>query len=317
MTSVKSGGLPRRNKIYLERFHYPLRDLPADLVQVLVPRGSPTDTEGTPSRLPKGDCLLRQIPSLAIHTARLVAGTNAQNSHRRHAVVSIDTRRTSHGVSWYPRATTATRRSHGSEKAKTMPNFNVHLYFLFSSFPCLLLTVLYQLQHNCWDVPEILALVDDQIRRRLIQGLVSAVGVVSVLLWYPLVIESESHPELHSVIAVVNLKAVVISYLHVALQMNSFFRWKGMSPRHFLPAFPPAQYKANSFEGIWRWMFEEGIITHNMDFWKPTGSFVPMAFAGKSLIWWRLLRWLKLKIWVHSWAIKDASLPGTMMEGGC
>lgn len=63
MTSVKSGGLPRRNKIYLERFHYPLRHLQADLAQVLVPRGSPRDTEGTPSRLPKGDGLLRQIPS--------------------------------------------------------------------------------------------------------------------------------------------------------------------------------------------------------------------------------------------------------------
>lgn len=135
MTSVKSGGLPRRNKIYLERFHYPLRDLQADLTQVLVPQGSPTDTEGTPSRLPKGDGLLRQIPSLATRTARRVAGTNAQNSHRRHVVVSIDTRRTSHGVSWFPRATTATRMSHGSEKAKTPPNLNVHPYFLFSNFP--------------------------------------------------------------------------------------------------------------------------------------------------------------------------------------
>lgn len=135
MTSVKSGGLPRRNKIYLERFHYPLRDLQADLAHVLVPRGSPTDIEGTPSRLPKGDGLLRQIPSLATRAASPVGGTNAQNSHRRHVVVSIDTRRTSHGVSWFPRATTATRMSHGSEKAKTLPNYNVHPYFSFSNFP--------------------------------------------------------------------------------------------------------------------------------------------------------------------------------------
>ena len=93
-------------------------------------------------------------------------------------------------------------------KRRPRPTWTFTLVF-YSPTSRLAVTVFYQLQHSCWDVPD-----HEQIRRRVIQGLVGAVGVVSVLLWYPLVIESESLRELRYVITIVNLKAVVISYLH-------------------------------------------------------------------------------------------------------
>lgn len=146
MTSVKSGGLPsrgrkkevkRRNKIYLELFHHRLRDPQADLAQVSVPPGSLKDTEGTPGYdFPKETVSQDRYLPWPLAQLPLVTWTNAQNSHRRHVVVSIDTGRAGHGVSWYPRATTATRRSQGSEKAQAPPSFNAHHYFLFSDFPC-------------------------------------------------------------------------------------------------------------------------------------------------------------------------------------
>ena len=78
ITSVKSGGSPsrgrkkevkRRNKIYLELFHHRLRS-PGWSRPSLSPSGLSEGHCGDPwSRLPKGDSLPRQIPSLATRAA--------------------------------------------------------------------------------------------------------------------------------------------------------------------------------------------------------------------------------------------------------
>lgn len=63
-----------------------------DLAQVSVPRGSLKDMGG-PLATSRGGGLPGRIPSPATRAAPWVPGINAQNSHRRHVVVSIDTGR--------------------------------------------------------------------------------------------------------------------------------------------------------------------------------------------------------------------------------
>lgn len=96
--------------------------------------------------------------------------------------------RSGHGVSRYPRTTTASRMSQGSRKAKAPANFNAYPPFFFILwFSLLVVTELLSVatcnvwSPTCRDVLAILILVDNQIHRRLLRGLVPGVGAVPVL----------------------------------------------------------------------------------------------------------------------------------------